>query len=129
MNGLEYSATVRDLSAHGTRAAELDLRDGGAAGPDACGPRGCSICRDSAARVRLDAVLGCDGIVTDETGTSFDVALDLVPGAVPGDELLVHLGVAISRLERGEAGESCDRVTDDRRDHQPSLHAQIGARS
>lgn len=60
---------------------------------------GCSTCGDIAVPVRVLAI-GGDGeaVVEDRSGRQAAVAVDLVPGAGPGDVLMVHLGVAIARV-------------------------------
>jgi hydrogenase expression/formation protein HypC len=49
--------------------------------------------------VRVLKVAADTATVTDRLGTRAEVAIDFVPGARPGDILLVHMGVAIGRVE------------------------------
>ena len=45
------------------------------------------------------AIAGSTAEVEDRLGKRADVATDFVPDARPGDVLLVHMGVAIGRVE------------------------------
>ena len=49
--------------------------------------------------VRVLKVAANTATVTDRLGTRAEVAIDFVPGARRGDILLVHMGVAIGRVE------------------------------
>ena len=49
--------------------------------------------------VRVLEVAANTATVTDRLGTRAEVAIDFVLGARPGDILLVHMGVAIGRVE------------------------------
>lgn len=60
---------------------------------------GCTTCGDLAVPVRIVELTGSDALVEDRVGQRAMVAIDLFPEAKAGDALLVHLGVAISRLE------------------------------
>lgn len=64
------------------------------------GDAGCEICRDEAVIAQVVALLD-DGVSAQvrADGREFEVAVDLVENVRPGDRLLVHLGVAIARLE------------------------------
>ena len=61
-----------------------------------CGDDHCVTCSDEAValrivEVRADGTALCDGEV--------EVMTDLVGAVAPGDELLVHAGVALSKVE------------------------------
>lgn len=60
---------------------------------------GCSTCGDVAVPVEVIEVMGGDAVVEDRLGRQATVAIDFFPEARAGDALLVHMGVAISRLE------------------------------
>ena len=67
---------------------------------DACNSDHCVTCSDDGVPVRViepheDGIAVC----ADEAGSSREVMTDLVGAVAPGDELLVHAGVAIGRLE------------------------------
>lgn len=59
---------------------------------------GCTTCGDIAVPVRVLQVEGLEALVEDRVGHQARVATDFVPDAKPGDVLLVHGGVAISKL-------------------------------
>jgi hydrogenase expression/formation protein HypC len=61
----------------------------------------CSTCADEAVRARVVDVDDADAVV-DVAGRRERVAIELVPDAAPGDLLLCHAGIALSRLEVGE---------------------------
>ncbi|WP_299433613.1 HypC/HybG/HupF family hydrogenase formation chaperone [uncultured Meiothermus sp.] len=60
---------------------------------------GCTTCGDVAVPVQVITLTGNDAVVEDRTGQRATVAIDFFPEAKVGDALLVHMGVAISRLE------------------------------
>jgi hydrogenase expression/formation protein HypC len=60
---------------------------------------GCATCGDVAVPVRVLATEEGAAVVADRLGNRATVATDFVPGARPGDVLLVHAGVAIGRAE------------------------------
>lgn len=60
---------------------------------------GCTICGDVAVPVRVVELIGSDALVEDRVGQQATVAIDFFPEVKAGDALLVHMGVAISRLE------------------------------
>ena len=59
---------------------------------------GCLTCGDVAVVLRVREVVGSDADCTDEQGRHETVAVELVGPVEPGDELLVHAGVAIARV-------------------------------
>ena len=59
---------------------------------------GCTTCGDIAVPVRVVKVEGFEALVEDRLGHQATVAIDFVPDAQPGDLLLVHGGVALSKL-------------------------------
>jgi hydrogenase maturation factor len=65
---------------------------------------GCITCGDVAVVLTVDAVDGSDAQCRDEQGRTELVATELVGRVQPGDQLLVHAGVAIERVnqQRGE---------------------------
>jgi len=60
---------------------------------------GCVTCGDVAVPVRVLRAEGTTAEVMDRLGRRAEVATDFVPDAGRGDILLVHLGVAIGRVE------------------------------
>lgn len=60
---------------------------------------GCTTCGDVAVPVEVVEVIGSDARVQDRLGQQATVAVDLFPEVKSGDALLVHMGVAILRLE------------------------------
>ena len=58
-------------------------------------PNHCVTCSDEGVPLRVRAV-GDDGTALAEDGS--EVMVDLVAPVAPGDELLVHAGVALTRL-------------------------------
>lgn len=63
---------------------------------------GCVTCGDVAVPVRVLEITGSDALVEDRTGQRATVAVDFFPHIHAGDTLLVHMGVAIARLEEPE---------------------------
>ena len=67
-----------------------------------CHPEvGCITCGDEGVAMRvlkLDAPRAL-AVCVDRAGSTSEVDLGLVAGVAPGDELLVHAGVALARLE------------------------------
>jgi len=61
-------------------------------------PHHCSVCADAADRAKVQTLRGRDADVTLQSGKATTVAVDLIPGVRVGDTLLVHQGVAISRV-------------------------------
>ncbi len=55
--------------------------------------------------MRLESVSGSRGVVA-YSGGQYDVRLDLVEDAKPGDYVMVHTGVAIARIDEAEARET-----------------------
>ena len=66
----------------------------------ACDSDHCVTCSDDGVPVRvIEAHEDGIAVCADEAGSSSEVMTDLVGAVAPGDELLVHAGVAIGRLE------------------------------
>jgi hydrogenase expression/formation protein HypC len=66
----------------------------------ACDSDHCVTCSDEGVPVRvIEAHEDGIAVCADEAGSSSEVMTDLVGAVAPGDELLVHAGVAIGRLE------------------------------
>lgn len=59
---------------------------------------GCTTCGDIAVPVLVIKVEGFEALVEDRLGNQAIVAIDFVPDAEPGDLLLVHGGVALTKL-------------------------------
>ena len=77
----------------------------GAVVPSCHSEVGCITCGDEGVPMRilkLDAPHAL-AVCADAAGSTSEVDLGLVVGVAPGDELLVHAGVAIARLEEGAA--------------------------
>jgi len=58
----------------------------------------CLTCSDEAVEADVVSVDGQEAVVL-VAGAHERVAIDLVPGAAPGDVLLCHAGIALERLE------------------------------
>jgi hydrogenase expression/formation protein HypC len=58
----------------------------------------CITCSDQAVTVVVVSLVDGDAVV-DAGGSVERVAIDLVPDARPGDSLLCHAGIALSRVE------------------------------
>ena len=80
----------------------LDLYRAAACDPD----HGCITCGDVATAVRVLALDPSDGaaVCVDAAGSPARVEVDLVGPVEVGDTLLVHAGVALTRLEERAAG-------------------------
>jgi hydrogenase expression/formation protein HypC len=55
--------------------------------------------------MRLESVSANRGVVT-YSGGQYDVRLDLVDDAQPGDYVMVHTGIAIAKIDEAEALET-----------------------
>ena len=66
----------------------------------ACGPDGhCITCSDEGVPMQVvEAQPGALALCADSDGSRSDVMIDLVGEVGPGDRLLVHAGVALTRL-------------------------------
>jgi hydrogenase assembly chaperone HypC/HupF len=64
-----------------------------------CGSDHCVTCSDEGIPMRIVAV-AADGLARciDDDGTASDVMTDLVEPVQPGDAVLVHAGVALTRV-------------------------------
>lgn len=60
---------------------------------------GCTTCGDLAIPVKVVEVRGDVALCEDRLGQRAEIALNFVPETSPGDVLLMHLGVAIARVE------------------------------
>ena len=89
-----------DLTAHREPQPSAAREDGLARyGSCTLDQDGCTTCGDMAVPVRVLAIAGSTAKVEDRLGKRGEVATDFVPDARPGDILLVHMGVAIGRVE------------------------------
>jgi hydrogenase expression/formation protein HypC len=61
---------------------------------------GCATCGDVAIPVRVVAVNEGGAVCEDRLGQRAEIAVDFVSDVRPGDVLLVHMGVAIARVEQ-----------------------------
>ena len=61
-------------------------------------PHHCPTCADAADRAVIRSIEGRNAEVTIDGGAPMTIAIDLVPGAAVGDTVLVHQGVAISKV-------------------------------
>ncbi len=71
-----------------------------------CGPDAnshCAICADEGIWGEVIALRPFDMALVKVHDGEQEVALDLVENVQIGDQLLVHVGVAIARLDRGES--------------------------
>lgn len=61
---------------------------------------GCTTCGDVAVPVRVLAI-GADGTGTckDRLGAKAEIQLDFTPGVSPGDVVMVHMGIAIAKVD------------------------------
>ena len=67
-----------------------------------CHPEvGCITCGDEGVAMRALEVDAEDGLAVcvDETGGRSEIDLGLIDGLAPGESVLVHAGVALTRLE------------------------------
>ena len=77
------------------------MTSSGALVPQCHAEVGCITCGDEGVEMRvlkLDAPRAL-AVCVDADGSTSEVDLALVAGVAPGDELLVHAGVALARLE------------------------------
>ena len=76
------------------------MTDLSAYGPCTLDDDGCTTCGDVAVPVRVVERPADDlAVCEDRTGARAEVATAFTPEAAPGDVLLVHMGVAIARLD------------------------------
>jgi len=61
---------------------------------------GCATCGDVGVPVRVVEISPRGAVCEDRVGRRAEIAIDFTPGVTPGDVLLVHMGVAIARIER-----------------------------
>lgn len=80
------------------KSAPLNFIDPGSYGAACAVVEGCLTCGDVAVEVRVLQVDGADALCEDPHGQQGRVGIDLVLPVQPEDRLLVHAGVAISRL-------------------------------
>jgi len=69
---------------------------------DRCDTEGhCITCSDEGVPMRVETLSAESGLAVcmDDDGRRSDVLTDLVPDVRPGDQLLVHAGTALLRLE------------------------------
>ena len=69
---------------------------------DRCDTEGhCITCSDEGVPMRVETLIAETGLAAcvDAAGRRTDVLTDLVPDVRPGDQLLVHAGTALLRLE------------------------------
>jgi hydrogenase maturation factor len=76
----------------------LNIIDRGSYGAACAVVDGCLTCGDVAVEVKVLQVAGFDALCEDPHGQQGNVGIDLVMPVEEGDRLLVHAGVAISRL-------------------------------
>lgn len=80
------------------KSEPLNFIDRGSYGAACAVVDGCLTCGDVAVEVRVLEVEGFDALCEDPHGQQGRVGVDLVLPVEAGDRLLVHAGVAISRL-------------------------------
>ena len=65
---------------------------------------GCSTCGDTGIPVRVLALTAQgEADCEDLNGQHAHIAIDLTPGVLPGDVLIVHMGVAIAHIPQQNA--------------------------
>jgi hydrogenase expression/formation protein HypC len=62
---------------------------------------GCTTCGDAAVPVRVRSCTGTTARCEDRTGQEATISTDFVDDVRPGDVLLVHASVALSRIRPG----------------------------
>ncbi len=62
---------------------------------------GCVTCGDLAIPVLVKEIQGNEALCEDRYGQQISVVLDFVDNVRPGDILLVHLGIALARIQGG----------------------------
>ncbi len=67
-------------------------------------PERCLTCSDEAVAATVVALAGVEALVALPDGAQTWVAIELVPGAAVGDELLCHAGIALERLTTPSPG-------------------------
>jgi len=80
------------------KSEPLNIIDRGSYGAACSVVDGCLTCGDVAVEVEVLQVAGPDALCVDPHGQQGSVGVDLVLPVQKGDRLLVHAGVAISRL-------------------------------
>lgn len=83
-------------------SAELPLVDAGSYDVACSLIDGCLVCGDVAVPVMVVESGAPDAVCEDAHGQRGRIGVELVSPVEVGDHLLVHAGVAISRLEEGE---------------------------
>jgi hydrogenase maturation factor len=63
--------------------------------------RHCITCSDEGTPMRVMSAEGAQALCLDEDAARHEVATDLIGAVTPGDEVLVHAGVAIRQLRLG----------------------------
>jgi hydrogenase maturation factor len=63
-------------------------------------PSRCVTCSDEAVEALVVSVDGATAVVSADGAPAEEVAIDLVPGAAPGDVLLCHAGIALEAVAR-----------------------------
>ena len=73
--------------------------------PDCLPDVGCITCSDEGVEMRALEVDAASGLAVclDPEGSTSEVDLGIVTGGAPGDSVLVHAGVALTRLDSEEA--------------------------
>lgn len=85
-----------------TKGEPLQILDRGSYSVACSVVEGCLTCGDVAVEVKVLEVDGFDAVCEDPHGQAGRVGIDLVMPVEVGDRLLVHAGVAISRLKESE---------------------------
>ena len=75
-----------------------------AAGPVCSAEPGCITCGDVAVVLTVASVDGADALCHDELGRAEVVAVELIGDVGPGDQILVHAGVALELLTTASTG-------------------------
>jgi HupF/HypC family len=63
--------------------------------------RRCITCSDEGTAMRVVSADAAQALCLDDGGRMHEVAIDLVGAVTPGDEVLVHAGVAIRHMRIG----------------------------
>jgi hydrogenase expression/formation protein HypC len=87
MRSRRLLVSLSALEAYGTCTLEQD---------------GCTTCGDIAIPVRVIQVEANNAVVEDRLGQQTEVAIDFIDNVQPDDVLLVHMGIALSKIDTSD---------------------------